>query len=75
MKLPRWILACGCLVFAGCSDDEASNGSGEQTEGALDRSKRIRELENALDRLKWENSVQFAVRRLFLYFDSQKSLY
>ena len=56
MKWPRWILVCGCLVLAGCSDDEASSGSGEQTEGALDRSKRIRELETSLERLKWENS-------------------
>ena len=56
MKWPRWILACGCLVLAGCSDDQASSGSGEQTEGALDRSKRIRELEASMDRLKWENS-------------------
>ena len=55
-KVVRWIFTFLVLGFVGCSDDEASNGSGEQTEGALDRSKRIRELENALDKLKWENS-------------------
>ena len=56
MRELRWIFTFLVLGFVGCSDDEASNGSGEQTEGALDRSKRIRELENALDKLKWENS-------------------
>lgn len=56
MNLPRWILACGCLLLAGCSDDEAPSGSEKQAGGALDRSKRIRELETSLDRLKWENS-------------------
>ena len=56
MKFLGVIFACGCLVLAGCSDDEASNGSGEESEGALDRSKKIRELENSLEKLKWENS-------------------
>lgn len=56
MRELRWIFTFLFLGFTGCSDDEASSGSGEQTEGALDRSKRIRELETSLERLKWENS-------------------
>ena len=56
MRELRWIFTFLILGFTGCSDDEASSGSGEQSEGALDRSKRIRELETSLDRLKWENS-------------------
>ena len=56
MRELRWIFTFLFLGLTGCSDDGASSGSSEQTEGALDRSKRIRELETSLDRLKWENS-------------------
>ena len=56
MKFLGMILACGLLVFAGCSDDEELTDPADDSEGALDRSKKIHELENALDRLKWENA-------------------
>ena len=56
MKFLGMILACGLLVFAGCSDYEGLTDPTNDSEGALDRSKKIHELENALDRLKWENA-------------------
>lgn len=56
MREIKWFFMFLVLGFTGCSDDEPPSGSGKQAGGALDRSKRIRELETSLDRLKWENS-------------------
>ena len=56
MKVLRRIALSLCLALAGCSDEETGDEVGKPGEGALERSKKIRELEKSLERLRWENT-------------------
>jgi len=56
MKAMRRIALSLCLALAGCSDEETGDEVGKSGEGALERSKKIRELEKSLERLRWENT-------------------
>ena len=56
MKVLRRIALSLCLALAGCSDEETGDEVGKPGAGALERSKKIRELEKSLERLRWENT-------------------
>jgi hypothetical protein len=54
MRVLGCILFLLTLVLLGCSEEDGD--SGEQGEaGALDRSRRLRDLENEVETLRWEN--------------------
>ena len=54
MRVLGCVLLLPSLIFMGCLEDDADSEDSVES-GALDRSRRIRDLENEVESLRWEN--------------------